>query len=170
MKRAQTRRPLRRALGAALFCCWLAGCASTPSGPPAGAVAVWDLDDLGVATGEPGLGEVAGGAVIETLKNRGYPVVERQRLLLLLDELNLGSGALADETTRLRLGRLSGARRMVFGGYQGFGAQVRVDLRLVDVETGKVVRAARGTASAAGLRATLDAVSQAAEALVKNSP
>jgi len=85
------------------------------------------------------------GPVIEALQGKGYQVVERQRLLFLLEELHLGSGVLADESTRLRLGRLCGARWMVFGGYQTIGGQARVDLRLVEVETGKVLKAAQRT-------------------------
>lgn len=145
-----------------------AGCASSPVLTPAGgAVAVWDLDDLTEASApESGLGELLAGPVIAALQQRGYTVVERQRLLLLLEELRLGSTALADESTRLQLGRLSGARWMVFGGYQAYGGRLRVDLRVVDVETGKVLRAAQRTVASGDLPWQLEAARAVALDLV----
>lgn len=147
--------------------CLLSACANAPVGaPPRGPVAVWDLDDLTPASAaQGGLGELLAGSVIEALQGKGYEVVERQRLLLVLEELKLGSAELADENTRLRLGRLSGARWMVFGGIQAFGGQMRVDLRLVEVETGKVRKAAQRTA-ARDLSRQLEAVRDAAGELV----
>ncbi|MBE0617892.1 MAG: hypothetical protein IH608_08210 [Proteobacteria bacterium] len=119
---------------------------------------------MSASSAEDDWGEILAGKVAETLQARDYPVVERQRLAMLLEELSLGSGALADESTRLRVGRLSGARLMVFGGYQVFGEQARVDLRLVDVETGRVVRAAQRSGPAE-VSAVIRASGEAAAAL-----
>ncbi len=94
-----------------------------------------------------------------------YSVVERERLLLALEELRLGTTSLVDERFRLDLGRLVGARLMVFGGYQIIGEVMRVDLRLVEVESGKVLKAVEKTTSAADLSGWLSAVSEAVEEL-----
>lgn len=128
-------------------------------------LAVWDLDDLSPrAITRPNLGELLTGQIIETLKKKGqYIVVERERLLLVLEEQRLGSTALVDESTRLKLGRLIGARRMIFGGYQVFGDQMRLDLRLLDVESGKVLKAVQKTAASGDLQEWLDAAKKAAE-------
>jgi hypothetical protein len=91
--------------------------------------------------------------------------VEIQRLLLILDELNLGTSALAHETTRLKLGRMVGARLMVFGGYLVFAEQMRLDLRLVDVETGGVIKTAAKTVSATELTGWLEAAEAGANEL-----
>ena len=110
----------------------------------ASTVAVWDLENLNPneAVGID-MGELLASEVIETLKKSGkFQVVERQRLILALEELQLGSSSLADEATRLKIGRIVGARFMVFGGYLVFGEMMRLDLRLVEVETGTVVKAA----------------------------
>jgi TolB-like protein len=143
------------------------GCASapvTPSGPAA--VAVWDLEDLSPgAAGEQGMGEVLSLRIVETARARGLSVVERQKLLLAAEELRLGSSALADESTRLRLGRITGARQMVFGGYLTVGNRVRMDLRLVDVETGKVLRTSSRTGPAGGIQALLELCGKAADDL-----
>ena len=141
----------------------LAGCAGAPVGGPTPAVAVWDPEDLSPgAAGEQGIGEVLALRIVETVRARGISVVERQKLLLAVEELRLGSSALADESTRLRLGRITGARQMVFGGYLAVGNRVRMDLRLVDVETGKVLRTASRTGPAGGIQALLDLCGKAA--------
>jgi curli biogenesis system outer membrane secretion channel CsgG len=54
---------------------------------------------------------------------------------------------------------------MVFGGYLTVGNRVRMDLRLVDVETGKVLRTASRTGPAGGIEALLDLCGKAADEL-----
>lgn len=152
-------------LAAALWLAACAGPAALKNGGPA-AVAVWDLEDLSAgAAGAEGTGEVLAVRVIEAARARGLAVVERQRLLSAMEELRLGSSALADEATRLRLGRLVGARRMVFGGYLATGGAIRLDLRLVEVETGRIVAASSRTGPAGGIGELLDLCGKAAESL-----
>jgi len=151
---------------AILIAASLSGCAGAPAAPAAPAVAVWDPEDVSPgAAGEQGIGEVLALRIVEAARARGLFVVERGKLLLAVEELRLGSSALADESTRLRLGRITGARRMVFGGYMAVGNRVRMDLRLVDVETGKVLRTASRTGPAGGIEALLDLCGQAASDL-----
>lgn len=132
-----------------------AGCAtapvSVPSGPPT--VAVWTLEDLSLpGTAGADLAELLTARVMETVETTGgYALVERERLLAILQELNLGSSDLADEAAGLRIGRLAGARLMIFGAYQTVASQMRLDLRLVEVETGRVLNAAQRTVSAGDL-------------------
>jgi hypothetical protein len=145
----------------------MSGCASAPVAPSGpSAVAVWDPDDLSPGLGaEQGIGEVLALRIVETARARGLSVVERQKLLLAVEELRLGSSALADESTRLRLGRITGARRMVFGGYITIGRRVRMDLRLVDVETGRILQTVSRTGPAGGIESLLDLCGKAADAL-----
>ena len=82
-----------------------------------------------------------------------------------MEELKLGSSSLADEDTRLKLGRLSGARLMVFGGYQIIGSRMRLDLRLVEVETGKIIKAVQKVSPASDLPGWLNSARGAAEEL-----
>lgn len=114
------------------------------------AVAIWDVDHLSpLAAGQPDLGALLSGQIAETLKKKGdYTLVERERLLLALEELRLGTTSLVDETTRLKLGKIVGARYMVFGGYLIVGNTMRLDLRLVEVETGRVLKAVQKTTPA----------------------
>jgi hypothetical protein len=115
----------------------------------------------------PDLGELFANQIIETLKEKeGITIVERDRLLLALEELNLGTSSLADEDTRLELGRIVGARLMVFGSYQVIGDMMRVDLRLVEVENGKIIKAVYKTTSTTDLSGWLEAVRKAGTELV----
>lgn len=143
----------------------LYSCASAPvSDQRHVTVAVWDIDNLTPSALDlPDLGELLSAEVIRTIQERGgYTVVERERLLLALEELHLGSASLADEGVRLRLGRISGARLMVFGAYQVIGDRMRLDLRLVDVETGRIRKAVQKTAAASDLSGWLKNAGEAA--------
>jgi len=145
------------------------GCSSiSPKTEQGITLAVWDLDDLSLKRGSwPNLGEILSGQIIEVLKDRGdYVVVERQRLLLALRELRLGTTELVDETTRLKLGKMLGARWMVFGGYQVIGDQMRLDLRLVEVETGRVRKAVHKMAVSTDLSGWMENAKKAAQDLL----
>ena len=152
-----------------LLLTFFTGCTSAPSmDGQTPAVAVWDLANLNpAATIGPDMGELLAATVIETLKESGaFQVVERERLILALEELNRGSSALVDESTRLKIGRIMGARFMVFGGYFVLGDMMRLDLRLVEVETGSIVKAAQKTATAGDLTGWLRVARQAAKELI----
>jgi hypothetical protein len=142
---------------------FMASCATKPVSYEDGTtVAAWDLENLSpIACGRPDLGELLSAKVVETLKETGsYTVVERERLILALEELGLGTTSMADETTRLRIGRIVGARLMIFGGYQVIIDKMRLDLRLVEVETGSILKAAQRTTSAVDLSAWLKAAKE----------
>ena len=149
------------------LCFSLSSCAHGPTvGQRQAGVAVWDLDDL--SPGPPGehLGELFAAQVMEVLKEKGeYTVVERNRLLLVLEELRLGSSSLVDEQARLRLGKLVGARYMIFGGYLAVGDLIRVDLRLVEVGSGKIVKGVQKECATPDMRGRMDAVKKAAQEL-----
>lgn len=160
-----------------IFLFLLGGCAQPPSQMtsepytpksygPGSVIAVWDLENFSITENQilEDMQEFLTVKVTETLKEQGgYVVIERQKLLLALEELQLGSSELADENSRLEIGRLIGAQLMVFGGYQQVGEQLRIDLRMVEVESGAVLRTAEHTATAAapaGVLATAEAVAK----------
>jgi len=135
-----------------------------------GPLAVWDIENLS-PTGEmqTNLGEFLSSGIIQFLSDeRGMDIIERQRLVQLLEELNIGSSEIVSQDTKLRLGRLAGARLMIFGGYQRIGSKIRFDLRLVDVETGTVVNTATRTIASQSPDQWLRVVKQLASELVKN--
>lgn len=166
------------------------GCAPSPSPPPLSgpgpgkgrsndalapsveSVAAWEPEPGGLVAPEtvPFLTEMAPALAGEIMsvfsESENYTLVEREKLLLALEELNLGSSELASPETRLEIGRLIGAKWMVFGVYQAFGEVLRLDLRRVAVETGRIERAASRTAPAGNPAAWLLAAREAAEALL----
>ena len=144
---------------------FLAACAASPRVHENGNfVAVWNLDNLSFQPAAwPDLGELLGSQVAEHIGGSGkYRVVERQKLDQVLEELNLATSDLADQATRLKIGRLAGAKMMVFGGYQVVGNSMRIDLRLVDVATSGIVAASAETVEAADLNAWLRAATTTA--------
>jgi curli biogenesis system outer membrane secretion channel CsgG len=149
--------PLRRAvlLTAATLLAALAGpVPAADSAAPLPALVVWDFDDQTVPalSGLPAghadwlqrsLSESLVGALLQM---PGQRVVDRLRLRAVLAEQKLGAGELADEATRLRLGRIVGAQRMVFGGFFVVGGMVQINLRVVETATSRVLFADESTA------------------------
>lgn len=107
-------------------------------------IAVWDLEDFSARKNTlADIGPLLSARIVETVQSAGQcSVVERQKLLLVMEELHLGSSELADTSTKLRVGRIAGARQMVFGAYQVVGETMRLDLRLVDVASGEIMATA----------------------------
>ncbi len=128
--------------------------APTPGAASLPAVVVWDFEDRSVAALSalpPGRTDwlrrsLSESLVTALLRTPGQSVVDRVRLHELLAEQRLGSGALADEAARLRLGRIVGAGRMVFGSFFVVGDAVQVNLRVVETATSRVLYADEATA------------------------
>lgn len=118
------------------------------------AVVVWDFDDQTV----PALSAIprdrtawlrrtlAESLVSALLATPGQVVVDRLRLREVLAEQKLAAGDLADEASRLRLGRIVGAERMVFGGFFVVGDAVQVNLRVVETASSRVLFSDEATA------------------------
>ncbi|NNL76606.1 MAG: hypothetical protein HKO68_09760 [Desulfobacterales bacterium] len=150
-----------------IILCVAVGSALPAMATAGGAVAVWDLEDLTpVPSAAADMGEILSAKVIETFKESGnYEVVERQRLLLVLEELNLGTTELISESTRLKIGQLIGARLMVFGSYIIINDTMRMDLHKVEVETGLILKAISKTAPGTDLIQWLKIAEEAAKEL-----
>ena len=67
-------------------------------------------------------------------------IVERGRIEDVMAELKLGESHKLDAATAARAGKLLGARYMVLGGYFDLKTKLRVDARVVEVESGKVIQ------------------------------
>lgn len=68
-------------------------------------------------------------------------VIERARIQEILDELKLGHSGMVDKKTAAKVGKLLGAQWIVMGGYFELMGTLRIDARLVKVETGEIVHA-----------------------------
>ena len=83
---------------------------------------------------------IAGMMISELAQNPAARVVERQEVQRLLDEQNLGTAGRVDPQTAARVGKLVGARYAVMGTFIDFYGDFRIDVRLVNVETGEIVK------------------------------
>lgn len=79
----------------------------------------------------------------ELQQNPALRIVERSILRAVLDEQDLAPGGRVDPETAARVGRLVGARYAITGAYMDMFGNFRLDARIVDVETGEVLRATR---------------------------
>jgi len=120
-----------------------AALAATPTAPqskPTVAVLTFDYGgkDATLAPLREGLAQML---ISDVPSFANVRVVERVRLKALLEEQKLGRSGKVDPATAARLGRLLGARFFVLGNYFDLGPSMRIDARVVEVETGKIVRA-----------------------------
>lgn len=79
----------------------------------------------------------------------GIQVVERAKLQAILDELELGHSGKVEGDTAAKVGKLLGAKWLILGSYFELMGTLRIDARLVRVETGEIV-SSRGVNDAAG--------------------
>lgn len=144
-----------QALWAALRACALvaaAACAMAPFASVAHAqvaalpaIVVWDFDNQSPGAAQAPTAtdflkrSLSENLTVALLQVAGLPVLERQRLKDLLAEQKVSATELADEDARVRLGRIVGAGRMVFGGYFVLGDEVQVHVRVIDTATSRVL-------------------------------
>lgn len=107
----------------------------------AGTLAVLYFENQGNPQLEPlkvGLSQM----LITDLKGAGdVKLVERAQLQAILDELKLGHDGITDPKTAAQVGKLLGADTLLLGSYFELMGTLRMDARLVKVETGEVVHA-----------------------------
>ena len=105
------------------------------------AVAVMTFANI---TGEP-KDEWIGSGIAETVtsdlkKVRGLSVIGRERTFEVLKDLGTGQLADFDESVAIDIGRRLAASWILGGGYQRIGEMIRITARVIDVNTGEVVR------------------------------
>jgi TolB-like protein len=83
---------------------------------------------------------IAGMMISELAQNPAARVVERQEIQRIVDEQNLVGQNRVDPQTAAKVGKLVGARYVVAGTFIDFYGDFRVDVRLVNVETGEIVK------------------------------
>lgn len=118
--------------------------ANARASTPAIAVAYFD-NNTGDGTFDP-LGRGLADMLITDLSSvSGIAVVERRRLNAVLKELDLGKSSFVDPKTAAKLGKGLGAKYIVTGSFASIDPSMRIDGRIVEVATGKVVHATSAT-------------------------
>ena len=74
-------------------------------------------------------------------------LIERDKIESLLKEIVLSQGGSVDESTAIRAGKILGAQSIAFGSFMVLGEQVRMDVRIIKVETGELIIAESTTGS-----------------------
>ncbi len=72
-------------------------------------------------------------------------LVERDRLADVIKEIDAQQTRYFDSTTAVKVGRLSGAEYIVTGAFVAVDPQIRIDTRVIRVETGVIVKTATVT-------------------------
>ena len=141
---------------------------------PVLALSVLPFQDLTLpgATGRIGLETLVQQELIRELQSRGFTIVERRLLDKVLAEVKLGSSAMADQDTQIKLGRVLAARMMVSGTLTSQGAAQGTTLtaavRAIDTETTQLamVRSER-TSGASGTPNPTELAATIANAVAK---
>ncbi|MFH1759472.1 MAG: CsgG/HfaB family protein [bacterium] len=90
--------------------------------------------------------------ITELSKMSGLHVVEREKLAKIMEEIALGQSGAVDESAAPKIGKLLGAQILMFGSYiKDMGRNIRIDTRMVKVETGEVLKAEEITGNAKSL-------------------
>lgn len=77
--------------------------------------------------------------IVDLASVDGITVVERERLQALLDEISLQTSKYFDKRTAVKLGKGLGARYAVTGAIHELQPKMRLDIRMIDIATGKNV-------------------------------
>ena len=103
-------------------------------------VAVFSLEDLAPSDSTKGLGDEIAATLTDGLaRSMKVRVVERKRLKQILEELKLSASGLVDEQTAIKAGKLLGANALLLGSFLKFKDSVKINVRLVNTETGEIL-------------------------------
>jgi TolB-like protein len=74
-------------------------------------------------------------------KQSSLKIIERDKIESILKEISLSQSGSVDEATAIQAGRLLGAQSIAFGSFIVMGSNVRIDSRIINVETSELIMA-----------------------------
>jgi TolB-like protein len=77
--------------------------------------------------------------ITDLSKVKGVTIVEREKLEKLIQEIKLGQSKYFDQATAQKLGKGLGAQNILTGSFYVLDNVIRLDARLIDVQTGGVI-------------------------------
>jgi TolB-like protein len=103
--------------------------------------AVWDFDNDAPTNSKHELwGTALASFMIADLgASQNLRVIDREHLAAVMREQRLSMTSLSDNATRLRVGKIIGARYFIFGTYTIVGNEAALTARMVEVETGQIL-------------------------------
>jgi TolB-like protein len=75
---------------------------------------------------------------------QGFEVIDRSRVNILLRENKISTGGLTDPSNALKLGKLAGIEALIYGTITPFGESVRVNIKILDLQRGVILRSVAG--------------------------
>jgi TolB-like protein len=90
--------------------------------------------------------------LITDLKQIGtsLKLIERSKITALVKEIAMGQSGMIDQSTAVQAGRILGAQSIAFGSFMVLGSKVRIDARIIKVETSEVLMAESITGASHG--------------------
>jgi TolB-like protein len=80
--------------------------------------------------------------LIDSLNRTGkFQIVERTRMESMMSELKLSLSGMVDASTAQRLGKILGVQMLLMGSFTAIGEMIRIDARVIQAETGLVLKA-----------------------------
>lgn len=117
-----------------------AAAAQQPQAPSSSVqVVVFPLSGFVLGDDAKQLPDVFRSMIITEMANAGTRMVERQEIDKLLEAQSLSLSGTVPDAQAIRIGQLLGAQYMVTGQISVVGQEARLDLRLVDIETGEMI-------------------------------
>ncbi|HEV8123817.1 MAG TPA: CsgG/HfaB family protein [Gemmatimonadales bacterium] len=104
--------------------------------------------------------------ISELSKNLAARVVDRSDINRILNEQNLATQGRVDAATAARVGKIVGARYMIMGGFTDYYGKMRIDARIVDVETSEILKVVSSQKEREKL---FDMISEVALAIMANT-
>ena len=77
--------------------------------------------------------------ITDLSKIKGVTIVEREKLEKLIQEIKLGQTKYFDQATAQKLGKGLGAQNILTGSFYILDNTIRMDARLIDVQTGGII-------------------------------
>ena len=134
----------RFALRLAIMLACAASAAGAQAAAPRRTVAVLYFDNY---TGKADYDPLGKGIASMMISDLGVvpeiQLLERDRIQDLLKEMELSRTRFFDSTTAVKVGRMSGAEYIVVGAFATVQPQMRIDTRVVRVQTGEIVKTAQ---------------------------
>jgi TolB-like protein len=135
--------------GLSPFCAAVAqapGTTPSAAAPTVQTLAVLNFDNnTGRADYDPMGRGIAAMMITDLSASPDLKVVEREKMQDVLNEQNLQHSALFDSSTAVRAGRLLGAQYIATGSLAASSPQIRIDMRVIRVETGEIIKTAKVT-------------------------
>ncbi|MFQ5560531.1 MAG: CsgG/HfaB family protein [Nitrospinota bacterium] len=113
----------------------------TYSGPPV-VLAILDFENNSITDVErldPLRQGFAGMLSTDLGKFEAIKIVERAKIQAMIQELELSQTGIVGESTAVQVGKMVGAKNIVFGSFIVINGQMRVDVRMIEVETSLLV-------------------------------